>query len=275
MNKDFIQINGATEVMAIIADPVYQASTPGLANALLADKKLNQVLVPLHVKTQGLSGVINSLRHVNNFVGAVVSMPHKTDIIKLLDELTPEAKEVGACNVIRRNKDGKLIGTMLDGEGFVKGLLNSGHLVKGKNIFLVGSGGAASGIAFAVARHGAGRLKIYNRTRDKANKLIANLNACFPNLNIEYSDKISADDQIIINGTSVGMKENYGLPISLSEVAESSVVADVVITPELTTFLNEAKKNNCIIHKGKPMLEGQISLMIDFINETRNNSPNR
>jgi shikimate dehydrogenase len=118
-------------------------------------------------------------------------------------------------------------------------------------------------------------LKIFNRTRAKANNLIANLIAFFPNLNIEYSDKISTDDQIIINGTSIGMKENDGLPISLSDVAESSIVAEVVITPELTTFLNEAKKKNCIIHKGKPMLEGQISLMIDFINETRSNSPSR
>ncbi|MBL7918764.1 MAG: shikimate dehydrogenase [Bacteroidia bacterium] len=270
MNKDFIQINGATEVLAIIADPVYQASTPGLANALLADEKLNQVLIPLHVKTLGLSDVINSLRHINNFVGAVVSMPHKTDIIKLLDELTPEAKQVGACNVIRRNRDGKLIGTMLDGEGFVKGLLDAGHLVKSKHIFLVGAGGAASGIAFAVAKHGADRLRIFNRTRDKADNLISNVKKVYPNLNIEYSDKISDEDQIIINGTSIGMKENNGLPISLSNVSESSVVAEVVITPELTTFLNEAKNKNCIIHKGKPMLEGQIRMMIDFINEVKN-----
>lgn len=270
MTTEFSKINGATEIMAIIADPVYQASTPGLANAILAIENKNQILVPFHVKADGIIQVISSLRQINNFVGAVVSMPHKTEIIKLLDELTPEAKQVGACNVIRRNKDGKLTGTMLDGEGFVKGLLNAGHLVKSKNIFLVGAGGAASGIAFAVAKHGAERLRIFNRTKDKADNLIENIKTVFPNLNIEYSEKISSDDQIIVNGTSIGMKENDGLPISLFNVTESSIVADVVITPELTTFLNEAKKKNCIIHKGKPMLEGQIRLMLDFINENRN-----
>lgn len=270
MKTELNKINGATEVMAIIADPVYQASTPGLANAILADKNLNQILVPFHVKTDGLSDVINSLRHINNFVGAVVSMPHKTAIVNLLDELTTEAKQVGACNVIRRNADGKLIGTMLDGEGFVKGLLNEGHSVKGKNIFLVGSGGAASGIAYAVAKHGADRLRIFNRTKSKVDNLISNIKVVYPELKIEYSDQISNDDQIIINGTSIGMKENNGLPISLSNVSESSIVAEVVITPELTTFLNEAKNKNCVIHKGKPMLEGQIELMIDFINENKN-----
>lgn len=275
MTTEFHNINGATEIMAIIADPVYQASTPGLANALLAEKKLNQVLVPFHVTTDGLSTVIHALRHINNFVGAVVSMPHKTEIIKLIDELTPEAKEVGACNVIRRNKDGRLIGTMMDGEGFVKGLLNSGHLVKGKNIFLIGAGGAASGIAFAIAKHGASRLRIYNRTKSKAENLIENVRTVFSNLTIEYADKIAVDDQIIINGTSIGMKENDGLPISLSNITESSIVADVVITPELTTFLIEAKNKNCIIHKGRPMLEGQITLMLDFINEVDIKSPNR
>ncbi len=274
MTTEFNRINGATEVMAIIADPVYQASTPGLANTVLADKNLNQILVPFHVKTEGLSDVINSLRHINNFVGAVVSMPHKTAIINLLDDLTTEAKQVGACNVIRRNADGKLIGTMLDGEGFVVGLLNKGHSVKGKNIFLIGAGGAASGIAFAVAKHGANRLIIFNRTKSKAENLISNIKVVFPELKIQYSDKISNDDQIIINGTSIGMMENDGLPISLSNISESCIVAEVVITPELTTFLNEAKKKNCLIHKGKPMLEGQIKLMLDFINDNKIRSPN-
>lgn len=270
LDKGALQIDGATELMAIIADPVYQASTPGLANALLRDKNLNQVLVPLHVKTHGLSDVVNSLRYIHNFIGAVVSMPHKTSIIKLLDELTPEAHQVGACNVIRRNKDGKLVGTMLDGEGFVKGLSNSGYSVKEKNVFIVGSGGAASGLAFAIARHGASRLRIFNRTKAKAVNLIENLKSYFPKIDIEYFDTISADDQIIVNGTSVGMKENQGLPISLSTVTESSLVADIVVAPEMTAFLNEAKKMNCLIHKGKEMLEGQISLMIDFMNATRN-----
>lgn len=116
MKSEFNKINGATEVMAIIADPVYQAGTPELANAVLTDKNLNQILVPFHVKSDGLSQVISSLRHIKNFVGAVISMPHKTEIIKLLDDLTPEAKQVGACNVIRRTTDGKLIGTMLVGK---------------------------------------------------------------------------------------------------------------------------------------------------------------
>lgn len=66
------------------------------------------------------------------------------------------------------------------------------------------------------------------------------------------------------------MKENDGMPMPLINVSELSIVAEVVIKPELTTFLNEAKKKNCVIHKGKPMLEGQIKLMLDFINGNRN-----
>jgi shikimate dehydrogenase len=267
MKTNFYKINGATEVLAIIADPVKQASTPGLANAILADKNINQILIPFHVKPSGLSDVINSLRHINNFVGAVVSMPHKTTVINLLDDLTTEAKQVGACNVIRRNADGKLIGTMLDGEGFVKGLFNAGHSVKEKNIFLVGAGGAASGIAFAVAKHKPHRLRIFNRTKSKADNLICKIKVVFPELKIEYSESISFDDQIVINGTSIGMKANDDLPIALTNISKSSIVAEVVITPELTAFLNEAKNKNCIVHKGKPMLEGQIGLMLDFINE--------
>lgn len=267
MKSAWDKINGSTQVLAIIADPVSQASTPELANTLLAEQERNQILVPFHVKAEGLSTVVIALRQIHNFMGAVVSMPHKTAIVSFLDELTVEAQQVGACNVIRRDTKGKLIGTMLDGEGFIQGLLKEGHTVFKKKVFLVGAGGAASGIAFALAKYGAESLSIYNRTQSKADHLISRINAYFPDLPVRYADSISKEDQIVINATSIGMAGTDGLPIALDNVQESCLVAEVVVSPEMTPFLAEAKKKNCRIHKGKPMLEGQIKLMLDFINE--------
>src|SRR5262249_30842908 len=111
-------------------------------------------------------------------------MPHKVTVASLVDALTLEARQAGACNVIRRAPGGRLEGTMLDGEGFVAGLRGAGHEVRGRRIFIAGSGGAAAGIAFALAKHGAGRLTIANRTRAKADDLAARVRAAYPSVDI-------------------------------------------------------------------------------------------
>src|SRR5262245_23506350 len=164
-------IHGSTAVLAIVADPVAQAQTPMLLNAALARRGHDAVLVPLHVGTEGLARAVDAMRAVRNFRGAVVSMPHKAAVVALLDDVEPSVRQVGACNVVRRDRDGRLCGTIFDGEGFVAGLRNAGQDVRGRKVFLAGAGGAASAIAFAVCRHGAAALTIYNRTAAHADAL--------------------------------------------------------------------------------------------------------
>ncbi len=104
-------------------------------------------------------------------------MPHKTAIVALLDELTPEARQVGAVNVVRRAPDGRLHGTILDGEGFVAGLASARHRVDGSACLLMGAGGAAAAIAFALAAHGCRELTVANRTAAKSTALAARVSA--------------------------------------------------------------------------------------------------
>ena len=160
------EITGATRILGLIADPVVQARSPVMANALLQRRGLfgTFVLLPMQVPVGALGDVVAALRHVQNFAGAIVSMPHKSEIVALLDELTPQARLVGAVNVITRTADGLLMGTMFDGEGFVAGLRSAGHEVEGACCLLVGAGGAAAAIAFALASHGCESLTITNRT---------------------------------------------------------------------------------------------------------------
>ena len=146
------------------------------------------VLVPMHVGADGLADCVAALRHVRNFGGAIVSMPHKTAIVDLLDDLTPEARLVGAVNVIQRRADGRLVGTILDGEGFVGGLARAGHRVAGAHCLLAGAGGAASAVAFALAKHGCASLRIVNRTRSKADELAARVGRAFPAVPVSIDD---------------------------------------------------------------------------------------
>ncbi|HTO58266.1 MAG TPA: shikimate dehydrogenase, partial [Pseudomonadales bacterium] len=227
-------ITGATRVLGLIADPVVQARSPAMANARLLEQRSFGafVLVPMHVPAAGLADFVAALRHQRNFSGAIVSMPHKIAIATLIDELTPEARLVGAVNVIRRNPAGRITGTVLDGEGFVGGLLGAGHRVRDAVCLLAGAGGAASAVAFALAKHGCAALHLANRTPAKADVLAARIHSAFPHVAVTVGGTAPARIDISINGTSLGMQPGDALPLSTDVIDRSALVAECVIAPE-------------------------------------------
>ncbi|HXJ32618.1 MAG TPA: shikimate dehydrogenase [Candidatus Eisenbacteria bacterium] len=258
-------ITGCTDLLVIIADPVSQARSPALVNAALATRERDAVMVPLRVKAGDLEPVLAGLRAIHTFRGALVSMPHKTVLVDLLDEVLREGRQVGACNVLRREPDGRLVGTMFDGEGFVGGLRAAGHHVGGKRVFLAGAGGAASGIAFAMGKHGAAALTIHNRTAAKATALAARVRAAWPALAVATGGPDPSDHDLVVNATSLGMQPGDALPLDVTRLTPGTVAAEVVIRPEPTPFLAEAAKRGCAVHHGEPMLAAQIDLAIDFM----------
>ncbi|HWT10040.1 MAG TPA: shikimate dehydrogenase, partial [Roseomonas sp.] len=148
-------ISGRTAITVILAHPVAHVRTPQAMNAHFDALGFDGVMVPLQVAPEDLGSVVAGLRRLRNLRGIVATVPHKEAIAALCDELTDQARQVGAVNVIRRDADGRLTGGQFDGEGFVAGLDAAGHAVSGRAVFLAGAGGAAAGLAFAVARHGA------------------------------------------------------------------------------------------------------------------------
>ncbi len=264
-----MEITGRTALYAILADPVAQARAPGLVNAALAARGLDAVLVPLRVPSEGIGRVVAALRLVDNFRGAVVSMPHKSRVLSLVDEATPRAREVGACNVIRREADGRLIGAMYDGEGFVAGLRRAGHEVGGKRVFLAGAGGAASAIAFAMGEFGAEAVTIHNRTADKAEALAARVRRVWPRLAVAVGGRDASGHDLVINATSLGMRDGDALPLEARTLDRGAVAAEIVIADEPTPFLAAARERGCAVHFGKPMLEAQIDLMLEFMAPAR------
>jgi shikimate dehydrogenase len=238
-----------------------------MANALLEARGRHGafVLVPLQVPADALEAVVGALRRIGNFAGALVSMPHKSAIVPLVDELTPEAALVGAVNVVRRAPDGRLHGTIMDGEGFVAGLRAAKHVVRGAACLLVGAGGAASAIAFALARHGCASLAIVNRTPSRAADLASRVRAAFPATAVRLGDAPDARYYVAINATSLGMHIRDVLPMSRDLVERAALVADCVVAPEMTGLLALAASSGRAIHTGVPMLEAQMSLMLEFM----------
>ncbi len=260
-------ITGATTILGLIADPVIRARSPAMANALLErwGRSAACVLVPMQVAAEGLAACVAALRHVKNFGGAIVSMPHKTAIVELLDELTPEARRVGAVNVIRRYPDGRLAGTILDGEGFVGGLAREGHPVTDAHCVLAGAGGAASAVAFALAKHGCASLCIVNRTAAKAEDLAARVRSAFPALRVATDAASFHRIDIAVNATSLGMQPHDALPFPDSVIAHAALIAECVIAPEMTRLLQTARRHGKAIHTGVPMLEAQLEMLLRFM----------
>ncbi|SBW16337.1 shikimate dehydrogenase [Brucella sp. 10RB9215] len=256
-------VTGHTRVFAIIADPVHHVRTPQALNALFTARGYDGIVVPAAVPASGLKHAAAALRAFGNWGGFIVTVPHKTEMPAFCDRLTPRAQAAGAVNVIRREADGSLTGELLDGVGFVRGLANAGHDAKGRSVYLAGAGGAASAIAFALAEAGVARLTVVNRSSEKAGQLVARLKEHFP-AGMFVSQGTPAGHDIIVNGTSLGLKEGDALPVDPQYLRPEMLVAEVIMSPEATPLLQIAKDSGCFIHPGKAMLDGQLTEMFDF-----------
>jgi shikimate dehydrogenase len=238
-----------------------------MANTLLQEQGLfgEYVLVPLHAAAASLVNVLEGLRHLQNFAGAIITMPHKSAILPLLDELSAEARLIDAVNVIRREPDGRLVGAIFDGEGFVAGLRSAGHEVRGKTCLLVGAGGAAAAIAFALAKYGCQSLTLSNRTESKAASLASRVCEAWPHVPVQVGLNLGGRYDFAINATSLGMKPDDELPLSPEVIKTSTVIAECVTAPEMTRLLEAAQQAGRVIHTGVPMLAAQMDLMLKFM----------
>lgn len=255
------EITGHTKIYTILADPVHHVKTPQVMNHYLRSRNVDGVLFPWHIKPCNLEKAVAAIRSMENMGGFIVTVPHKSAIISLCDELSQEAEFIGAANCIRREADGHLVATMIDGIGFVEGLKTAGHNLVGKSIFLAGAGGAASAIAFSLSMNGIGHLTIANRTQSKSQALIDRLKERFPNISYDTDNESVAKHDILINGTSLGMAKGDAQPLNFNLIEPHQLVAEVIMEPELTPLLQAGLDKGCAIQKGLPMLRSQITLM--------------
>jgi len=258
-------ITGHTRIFGILADPIHHVKTPQGINRLLDARAFDGVMVPIHVRSQDLAAMVQGLRGMNNLDGWVVTVPHKTAMPALCDELTPAAARIGAVNVVRRMADGRLIGGMLDGEGFVAGLRSAAIEPAGRSAYLAGSGGAASAIAYALAQSGVARLTIANRTTAKAEELVARMKADCPGLPVTVGTDDPSDHDLVVNGTSLGMREGDALPMDIERLTPGQTVAEIIMQPAETALLRAAAAKGCRVHFGAPMLASQVALMAEFM----------
>ena len=254
-------VTGRTRIYGILADPIYHVKTPEVMNALLKSSGVDGVLVPFHVKPDGLTALVDGLRRMENFGGFIATVPHKTDMLALCDEVTDAALNIGAVNCVRREPDGHMVGTMLDGIGFVEALRAAGGDPAGMSVYLAGAGGASSAIAFALAEAGVMHITVANRSIERARGLAERLKTAYPTLTVDTDTDRLADHDLVVNGTSLGMRPNDEPPFDFAKLRRDQLVADAIMEPAMTPLLAAANAKGCRIFPGRPMLESQIVLM--------------
>lgn len=259
------RISGHTGLLALIGSPVGHSGSPAMYNYSFERLGLDYVYVAFDIQVPEVKAAIEAMKTFR-MRGCNVTMPCKTEAAKYMDELSPAARIIGAVNTIV-NEDGRLVGHITDGEGFVANLKDHGIDIRGKKITVAGGGGAATAIQVQCALDGAREISIFNikdeffaRTLETAEKIRAEVPGITVNVyDIADTEKMTAEIQasdIFANATIVGMK-----PMEAETVVKDTaafrpglVVADAVYNPEETRLLREAKEAGCTCINGKGML---------------------
>ncbi|TWJ14024.1 shikimate dehydrogenase [Geobacter argillaceus] len=264
MTKDRI-ITTKTKLCAIIGNPVGHSLSPAIHNAAFDELGLD--FVYLGFRVEDLKSALAGMRALENFRGMSVTIPHKIEAMDCVDEVAEVDRSIGSINTIL-NENGRLIGLGTDGPGALKALIDGGAELDGKNVLMLGAGGAARAIAFTLLRETKlSRLTILDINEGLLQGLTADLKKG-NNERVEsglMSDetlvKGMGDADLIINCTPIGMHPNEGkslVPVELFRTGQ--VVFDVVYTPLETRLLADARSKGLKVISGVEMFVNQAVL---------------
>ncbi len=259
-----MQITGHTELIAHLGYPTHAFKAPMIYNPYFESAGINAVVVPMGCKPELFPALLPSLFQLTNIRGALITMPHKVSVVDLLDELTPTVKVAGACNAVKRTADGRLVGDMFDGEGFVRGLQRKGLQLQGASALVVGSGGVGSAIVASLAAAGVARLRLFDVNAASAEGLATRIAIHYPGIVVELDNADPAGMDLAVNATPLGMNEGDPLPMDMDRLDARTFVGEVVMRAETTAFLAAAQARGCRVQVGTDMLFEQIPAYLEF-----------
>jgi len=253
-----MNISGKTRVCGVIGEPIEHSLSPIMHNAAFQAVGLDFAFLAFRVKPAEVESAVNGVRALN-IRGLNVTMPHKTAIINHLDRVDLSAQIVNSVNTVL-NKENLLFGFNTDGVGAVKALKENGVELKGRKVLLLGAGGAARAIAYALAKE-ADELAVLNRTVKQAQAMARLLEKSFNkkiatgSLSPSDVETNIRDSDILINATSVGMKPKPDdSPVAAKMLRRNMAVMDIVYNPLETRLVKDAKLAGAEVISGVEML---------------------
>ncbi len=255
-------INGKTKIIGVIGKNIKNSLSPLFHNQIILKYSLNFCYLPFQVAETDLGKAIQGIKALN-IRGINITFPYKEKVIEFLDEVEESARRIGAVNTIVNNK-GILIGYNTDVIGFKKSLQEDAKfIIKEKKAVILGAGGAARAVVYALLEEKIEEICIFNRTLEKAKKIKQNLSSFFPKSRIsvfplegeDLKDKIEKA-HLLVNATSLGMPprvDNTPLPDE-KLFHPNLLVYDLIYQPARTLFLRQAERAGAKIINGLPML---------------------
>lgn len=265
--SDLGRIDGKTKLIGLLATPIGHSVSPAIHNTAFRKLGLNYAYLAFEAGHDQLADVVTGMRALN-VRGFNVSMPNKTKIIPLLDELSPAAQFANAVNTVV-NENGKLIGHITDGTGYMRSLSEAGVDFVGKKVTLLGAGGAATAIAIQAALDGVAEISIFNnndafferavKNTNIINEQIKDVNGKANVYHLEDLDRLKieiANSDILINATSVGMKpfDGQSLIPDASWLRPKQFVSDIIYNPRKTKLMEQAESVGCKTSNGLGMV---------------------
>ena len=268
-------INARTKVLCVIGHPIEHSMSPVMHNAALKELSLDFIYLAIDVTPKDLEkAVIGFKKH--DIKGINVTIPHKEKIIQYLDKIEPLAKKIGAVNTIK-NVNGKLIGKNTDAIGAKKALIDAGFELTGKKALILGAGGAARAISFALSEK-IDELFICNRTEKRAIKLAkaledsTKITATGMNMSKEALKSLIDKVNLLINTTPLGMYPDVGIsPIPRELLADHLFVYDIIYNPLNTQLLKDASEIGCKTLNGIEMFINQGALAFEWWTDIKPN----
>ena len=259
-----IRIDGATRLYAIVGNPIVQVKSPEVFSELFADAGMNAVMIPMHVLLERFEDSMRALMGIANLDGLVATVPYKAQAVRFANRLGPTASRIGAVNALRREPDGTWTGDMFDGAGFVRGAERRGGVLRGRRVALFGAGGAGSAIGCELAAAGVESLSIIDPQRERAAALAKTLRGAFLTCRVDAVEAVPSGVDMIVNASTVGMRDGDGLPGNIGPLTADTLVGDVVVSQEPTPLLRHAIRYGCRCINGRDMLNGQADALMSF-----------
>lgn len=252
---------------ALIGHPVSHSLSPLIHNTAFEKSGLDARYEAIDLPPDRFDVVFQEMLRNGEFRGFNVTLPYKTRVLPLLDAIAPEARSIGAINTIDL-RDGKATGHNTDVHGFCRSLEPVRNKIAGKKALVIGAGGAARAVVYALAHHfGLPEVNIANRTLSNARRLLDDL---VPHLNRTHVNVISLDTLrsskefgLIVNATSCGLNESE-TPWETESWSPDQVAYDLIYKPNPTTFLSRAAKAGATVIGGAEMLLQQAAASFEI-----------
>ena len=259
-----MNIDGNTELIAHIGYPTHSFKSPLIYNPYFEKEGINALVVPMGCKGEHYPAFLKSVFQLSNIRGALITMPHKVTTVGLLDEVTPTVKVAGACNAVKMDAQGRLVGDMFDGAGFVRGVQRKGFNLTGKRVMVVGTGGVGSAIAASMAAEKIAAISLFDVNTASCEALAQRLVKEYPTIQVGIGSKDPEGHDLVVNATPMGMNEGDPLPLDVSRLAPNTFVGEVVMRTEMTAFLQAAQQRGCRVQVGSDMLFEQIPAYLEY-----------